>query len=1371
MRRLVLSLLAFAWIGLLAAEGFAQIVRDGTIGPDLSVQPVGPDFMLPEDFGELHGTNLFHSFGQFDLSAGESATFTGTSPIDNVLSRVTGPSASTIGGLIRSTIPGANVFLMNPHGITFTPSAQLNIDGSFHATTGDYLEFGSDETRRFYANPALESVLSPTDVSSFGFLSDTPASITVQETLLTVPDSRELSLIGGDLTILGDPANSSVDNAQLGASGGRIDLVSLGSSGKVVRTQNPGIQVESSGTLGTILLDQGAIVSTLGEGGGTIVIRAGTLLVKGDSGITSKTEGAIDGAPVGIDIDTTERVLLENSDLASSSSGAATSGDIVIRTGLLEVSADRTYPYGISARAFGSGTSGDIDITANRVVVSNGGSIVTDTELGGGNGGSIRITAQGETPDGSPNLEVTTGGYLSSSTYGAGNTGSMTIVADRILIQGGTGGSPGLYVQGQGTGSQGSLGIDAGELRVLKGGVVDVSRFAPGEGGDHHIRADRMDVIGFDLNTGFPNSRIQAFADTGLTSGAPPTLTLEGGNILVANFGWITATNRSPLPGAKLTIRADAFKADFHAEVLAITGGAGRAGELDIEAGSIEALRSSFLSARASTWFGQPSSGDAGKVHLRGDSILLDGRSTINASSVGSGGGGDVLIDLGESGTLEVLGGSSVESVVLSGKPGGDVVVTGTGEVTVAGADLNPDSPGSSAIAAQTGDGGGDAGSVVITARIVRLLDAGTITTDTFGTGNAGNIEVNADEILISGLNEDLKLAITPDPEADPTAAHSKIVSDSQPLLEGFQEVGELGPEGAGNAGTVTIRANVLELTDGGKLGSDTLTTGNAGGVVIDADRVSLSGNSTISSRSRFVSNAGAAGDIDITARDQLEVDSSSITSTSEFGASGSIAISETGRVDLRNGGTLTTSSRGAANAGSIVIGPGTTDVILQNGRILTTAAFGFEEESGRQGNIEIYASGLVLMEAGNPGGDPDRQSVESEITASVDEGLGGNITIQAPTELVLRDASAILAETDAGTGGSIRITADAVLREPGTRISADAGVGASGLVVINSPEVNVEAGITALPADFLNASALLRPGCAARTAGEREGSFVVASRRGMPASPEGLLLAFDSVGYGEVASATEDETPPVGGTVGALPVARAALSQGATAFRGGQFEEASRHWTQASDLSEEAGDLESRGDALRGLAQTQQALGRYAESLQTLRGALAIAEQSEDRVRIASALGNLGNAYIAVDEPELAEQHLLRGIKVAKTAEEPGVASVILNNLGNHRVTQANHAGALVAYRESAELARQEDRPLQAAKAFSNAARAALRAPCNPRPGLRPDPCGAYLPPACGRRPGTQGALLAPGARRPDKRGRAVRAPRQSARGLLRTR
>src|SRR5262245_31012145 len=109
--------LAELLVGLAAEPASAQIVLDGKFGT--SGPLTGPNYNITDSIGSLRGANLFHSFSQFDLKKGDVATFSGPNAVQNILSRVTGDKSSSIDGTIRSTIPGANVYLINPNGIIF----------------------------------------------------------------------------------------------------------------------------------------------------------------------------------------------------------------------------------------------------------------------------------------------------------------------------------------------------------------------------------------------------------------------------------------------------------------------------------------------------------------------------------------------------------------------------------------------------------------------------------------------------------------------------------------------------------------------------------------------------------------------------------------------------------------------------------------------------------------------------------------------------------------------------------------------------------------------------------------------------------------------------------------------------------------------------------------------------------------------------------------------------------------------------------------------------------------------------------------------------------------------------------------------------
>jgi filamentous hemagglutinin family protein len=218
----VLKKLSIVCVLLFSTHLSAEVVTDGSVGPPGTTLP-GPEFLITEDFGQQEGSNLFHSFETFNLNMGESATFFGHDSVANIVSRVTGGNPSEINGLIRSTIPNADMYFLNPYGIMFGSNAALDVQGSFHASTAHYLRLGEND--HFYSDLGNESVLSVASPTAFGFL-EQPAPIHVQGSFLEAP---MLSLIGGDI---------SIEDGILFAGSGRINLASAVSKGEVIVSQD-----------------------------------------------------------------------------------------------------------------------------------------------------------------------------------------------------------------------------------------------------------------------------------------------------------------------------------------------------------------------------------------------------------------------------------------------------------------------------------------------------------------------------------------------------------------------------------------------------------------------------------------------------------------------------------------------------------------------------------------------------------------------------------------------------------------------------------------------------------------------------------------------------------------------------------------------------------------------------------------------------------------------------------------------------------------------------------------------------------------------------------------------------------------------------
>ncbi|HEY9606086.1 MAG TPA: filamentous hemagglutinin N-terminal domain-containing protein, partial [Allocoleopsis sp.] len=194
-----------AAIGVVASYPFptlAQITPDQTLGaeasritPNVDVRGGMADRI---DGGAIRGSNLFHSFRDFNVGELQRVYFANPQGIENILGRVTGSTRSNILGTL-GVDGGANLFLINPNGIIFGPNAKLDIRGSFLAGTADGFKFpdGSEFRAKDPNAPPLVTVNIPIGLQ---YGPDAPAAL-VSQADLTVGQSMMLS--GGSVTSTG----------------------------------------------------------------------------------------------------------------------------------------------------------------------------------------------------------------------------------------------------------------------------------------------------------------------------------------------------------------------------------------------------------------------------------------------------------------------------------------------------------------------------------------------------------------------------------------------------------------------------------------------------------------------------------------------------------------------------------------------------------------------------------------------------------------------------------------------------------------------------------------------------------------------------------------------------------------------------------------------------------------------------------------------------------------------------------------------------------------------------------------------------------------------------------------------------------------
>src|SRR5271156_2228138 len=96
--------LLMAGMGRAAAP--TSITLDGSMGHGSGpVSPTSPGFYnITPSMGTVAGSNIFHSFGTFNLGTGNTVDFVANANTQNIVARVTGGSASSIDGTITSTV-------------------------------------------------------------------------------------------------------------------------------------------------------------------------------------------------------------------------------------------------------------------------------------------------------------------------------------------------------------------------------------------------------------------------------------------------------------------------------------------------------------------------------------------------------------------------------------------------------------------------------------------------------------------------------------------------------------------------------------------------------------------------------------------------------------------------------------------------------------------------------------------------------------------------------------------------------------------------------------------------------------------------------------------------------------------------------------------------------------------------------------------------------------------------------------------------------------------------------------------------------------------------------------------------------------------
>ena len=1077
----------------------SQILPDTTLGSENSV--VIPNIEIKGnqtdliEGGAVRGTNLFHSFTDFNVLPEQSVYFANPVGIDAILSRVTGSTPSNIFGTLG--VHGlADLYLINPHGILFGADAQLDIEGSFYGTTATAVELGNDGI--FSATDPTQSQLLAVNpnVSFWNYLGTTSGNVV----------NRGQLAIGGDLVLAG----SSLDlEAQVAAAG---DVSLLATDTVKIRDTSTIPFVGAAGNELTIQGNQGVDIVALGHPDSQL-FSGSNMTLRSDGPVGGDTH-YLSGGNFRIEtLDSTAGELYSPIDPIIRSLGDVVIGEYVGTS--LHILAGGSVTLDNAIIFAPDAGIANVDFLQETIPLSDD----TLVEINGGIQPTLDVRA-GVSPEsiGTPPLQILTGfDFINDAFTGAFATETPTsaditvgdisinapnglilltnqyqtnnnLTAGNILINSQLAATVGLGGIAAANFEGGSIFLDARDNITLLDSVISVP---PSEAMTDSIVLLANETIQFDSPEGFPTGILSLAIPVTNNTGSASSVRVLANNIALSNGAQINTSTATTGSGGNISVEArETLSLDGNnpalgfltsigsavldtgnggnvviiANDLAVTNGAGiststlgngNAGTLtlDINENTLleggvfleDSLFSSIFSSFRPSGIASETlgTGQGGEINFNTGNLTIKDGAGISASSLGPGNAGNITLNVSDTAYLEGL--VLLESDDLA--PSLENIVENS---------YSPSGINSSASAE------GAAGTINLNAGNLVITDGATIAASTIiGTGNAGSITLNIrEDVLLEGglIIDDVFLL---DGELTDFYAQSSIASDTF--------------FASGQDGQIDITATNLTVTGGAEISAETIGTGDIGGDagsivlniretasldgLVTVEEFTSSGNPTVAASgintettSFGTVQRGDGGDIEINATDLVLTNGATLSaSTSSNGRAGDIVLNITDTAKL-DGAEIVEGTFFSSNGVLQVTNPGFSTSVISNVETGST---------GRGGNVEINATNLEVTNGAKLSASTEGQGDAGDIILNILETArfdGATVTGEGVVNGVLVNQLPLLSGanssvdlTGTGQGGKVEINAANLEVTNGAQLStATTAQGDAGDILLN---------------------------------------------------------------------------------------------------------------------------------------------------------------------------------------------------------------------------------------------------------------------------------------------------------------------------------
>ncbi|MDJ0691016.1 MAG: filamentous hemagglutinin N-terminal domain-containing protein [Xenococcaceae cyanobacterium MO_188.B32] len=707
--------------------------------------------------------------------------------------------------------------------------------------------------------------------------------------------------------------------------------------------------------------------------------------------------------------------------------------------------------------------------------------------------------------------------------------------------------------------SSGTVNVQGQNISLADASAILANTSGDGTAGSITLNgAESVNITGVSQNN-IPFVSVVSTDTTTGSTGAGADLSIDTSYLLVAGGAQVNSAVFGSGEGGTLNVKAErvelisgsrlAGSSGLFAPI--VPGATGNGGNINVKADSL------LVAGGAQAFTLSVSSGKAGDFNIKAQEIELNGTSPngtpsgLFSNTFANGDGGNLIIDTD---TLKVADGADIGSTVGGlGTAGNIDIKANTIELTGLSSLEDPSRISTSVEQGATGL----SGDITIETNSLTLSDGTQIGSNVFGSGNAGNVTITAQDINLTGLSpiigQPSGLFAIVSPNATGNSGNLTITTDNLRVSEGAQIAVSTG--GSGAAGNLTVTAfesveltgNAIESGGGssGLFSSAVFGDGNGGNIDLTTDRLTIKDGATISASNFLSGNAdvppgtGKAGNIEINANtielNGIDADTpSSITAATFAGGGGNIIInSET--ITAKNSSQITAETLGEGAGGSITMTA--TDVNIQSNAVVSSSTSGAGDAGtisvaseslninnqgkittssigeGQAGDINLASDrletnrGLITATSEQTGGGDINIATESItlrnnslISTSVldSNGGGGNITIDNSNLILARNNSDIRANAVFGPGGNINITTELIFTDLTSDIDASSQFGVDGVVEIKSPESDKELNTAILPENIEDPTGLITASCPI----SNENTFAVTGNGGIPNSP-----------------------------------------------------------------------------------------------------------------------------------------------------------------------------------------------------------------------------------------------------------------------------